>query len=94
MSKKILECSRAGDSRFSAMIAKVAVNGVDNIIENHYQKSKVFLSEDGKFYTVNSAKEVGLCAHIEVVIICVPLLNIKSIDIIISISILFFVFYK
>ena len=57
MEKKILECSRAGDSRFSAMIAKVLVNGIDDTIENHYQKSKVFLDEYGNFYTVSSSKE-------------------------------------
>ena len=54
---KILECSTAGDKRFSAMVAKVSVNGVVDTIENHYQKSKVFLDEGGNLYTVNNSKE-------------------------------------
>ncbi|MBQ8999309.1 MAG: macro domain-containing protein [Clostridium sp.] len=54
---KILECSTAGDKRFSAMVAKVSVNGVIDTIENHYQKSKAFLDENGDLYTVNASKE-------------------------------------
>ena len=57
MSRNILECSRAGDSRFSAMKAKVLVNGIDDTIENHYQKSKVFVNENGDLYTVNSSMD-------------------------------------
>ena len=54
---KILECSTAGDKRFSAMVAKVYVSGLIDTIENHYQKSKVFLDNNGNFYTVNTSKE-------------------------------------
>lgn len=46
--RKVLECSSKGDKRFSALYAKIDVNGVFDSIENHYQKSKVFLSEDNK----------------------------------------------
>lgn len=58
MSKNILECSRAGDDNFSAMKAKVLVNGVNATIETHYQKAKAFLDEDGRLYTVNSPMDV------------------------------------
>lgn len=37
---KILECSTAGDKRFSAFYAKVSVNGKFDSIENHYQWTK------------------------------------------------------
>jgi len=39
-SKKVLECSSKGDRKFSALYAKVSVFGVQDSIENHYQKSK------------------------------------------------------
>ena len=38
--RKVLECSSVGDTRFSAMYAKVSVYGVVDTIENHYQKCK------------------------------------------------------
>ena len=38
----ILECSSKGDKRFSALYAKVEVNGIEDTIENHYQLSKRF----------------------------------------------------
>lgn len=37
---RILECSSAGDKRFSAFYAKVEVNGILDSIENHYQSVK------------------------------------------------------
>lgn len=37
---KNLECSSAGDKRFSAFYAKVSFNGEYDTIENHYQKVK------------------------------------------------------
>ena len=37
---KTLECSSAGDKRFSAFYAKIEVFGVFDTIENHYQKCK------------------------------------------------------
>ena len=37
---KILECSSAGDKRFSAFYAKVEFNGVLASIEQHYQSVK------------------------------------------------------
>ena len=39
---KVLECSSKGDTRFSALSAKVLVNGNLDTIENHYQLSKRF----------------------------------------------------
>lgn len=54
--KKVLECSSAGDSRFSALYAKVKVNGITDTIENHYQKSKVFL-ENNKFIQYDDFKK-------------------------------------
>lgn len=40
--KRILECSSAGDARFSAFYAVVEINGVTATIEEHYQLSKRF----------------------------------------------------
>ncbi|MBP3581951.1 MAG: hypothetical protein J6J33_04295 [Clostridia bacterium] len=37
---RILECSSAGDKRFSAFYARVKFLGVTDTIENHYQKVK------------------------------------------------------
>ena len=37
---KVLECSSAGDKRFSAFYAKVVFNGVLDTIERHYQSVK------------------------------------------------------
>ena len=37
---KILECSSAGDKRFSAFYAKVEFNGIIDTIEKHYQNCK------------------------------------------------------
>lgn len=39
---KILECSTQGDKRFSALCAKVTINGETKSIENWYQLSKRF----------------------------------------------------
>lgn len=39
---KVLECSTNGDDRFSALRAKVKVDGKLDTIENHYQLSKRF----------------------------------------------------
>lgn len=57
MDTNILECSSKGDKRFSALFAKVVVNGVLDSIENHYQKAKVFKNDKGEFYTVHDWKE-------------------------------------
>ncbi|AMN31342.1 DarT1-associated NADAR antitoxin family protein [Clostridium perfringens] len=54
---KTLECSSKGDKRFSALYAKVKVNGVLNSIENHYQNSKVFKNNKGEFITYNDWKK-------------------------------------
>lgn len=40
MSKKILECSSAGDKRFSAFYAQVVALGKLASMENHYQSVK------------------------------------------------------
>lgn len=44
---KILECSSKGDSRFSALFAKVKVYGVEASIESHYQRAKRFERRHG-----------------------------------------------
>lgn len=54
--KTILECSSQGDSRFSALNAKVIVNGVEDTIENHYQQAKVFI-ENNKFIQYKEFKK-------------------------------------
>ena len=54
---RILECSSKGDKRFSSLFARVMVNNKIDTIENHYQLSKVFLNEDGSFYTASSWKD-------------------------------------
>lgn len=54
--RKVLECSSKGDKRFSALYAKVSVNGVFDSIENHYQKSKVFKDENGKLIQYDNWK--------------------------------------
>lgn len=54
--KKVLECSSKGDIRFSALYAKVSVNGITDTIENHYQKSKVFL-DNNKFIQYDEFKK-------------------------------------
>lgn len=46
---KVLECSSKGDKRFSAFYAKVEVNGKMASIEEHYQLSKRFKDEQGKY---------------------------------------------
>lgn len=58
MSKNILECSSKGDKRFSALFAKVLVNGKLDTIENHYQTAKVFLDENNKLYGVSNWREI------------------------------------
>ena len=47
--KRILECSSAGDARFSAYYAQVEIDGVMQSIEEHYQLSKRFRMPDGKY---------------------------------------------
>ena len=43
--KNILEVSSNGDKRFSALNAKVKINGKTDTIENHYQLAKRFKNE-------------------------------------------------
>lgn len=58
----VLECSSKGDKRFSALYAKVYVDGVFDSIENHYQKSKVFKNQEGKLIQYKNWKEAkGKC---------------------------------
>lgn len=47
--KRILECSSAGDARFSAFYAQVEINGVMQSIEEHYQLSKRFRDPSGRY---------------------------------------------
>jgi hypothetical protein len=42
---RVLECHSKGDVRFSPFFARVKAFGVVDTIEDHYQKSKVFVSE-------------------------------------------------
>ena len=58
----ILECSSKGDKRFSALYAKVSVNNVLDTIENHYQKSKVFIDNNSNYFQYNN-KLIRLCRH-------------------------------
>ncbi|MGL5315312.1 MAG: hypothetical protein ACRC92_18795 [Peptostreptococcaceae bacterium] len=54
----VLECSSKGDKRFSALYAKIKVNGVYDSIENHYQKAKLF--KDGHGFIRKGAKPIGI----------------------------------
>lgn len=54
---KVLECSSKGDIRFSALGAKIMVNGKLDTIENHYQLSKRFLGENGEVIIPNTWRE-------------------------------------
>lgn len=56
--KKILECSTKGDTRFSALCAKIEVNGVFGFIEDHYQLSKRLMGSDGKLIAPKVREEV------------------------------------
>lgn len=52
---KVLECSTAGDKRFSAFYAKVKLFGKWDTIENHYQSSKMFMV-NGQMQQVDNPK--------------------------------------
>lgn len=56
--KKVLECSTKGDTRFSALCAKIEVNGVFDFIEDHYQLSKRLMGDDGKLIVPKTREEV------------------------------------
>lgn len=51
---KILECHTRGDKRFSPFFTRVTAFGIDDTIENFYQKSKVFLKQDGELVHAKS----------------------------------------
>lgn len=51
----VLECSSAGDKRFSAFYAKVDLFGKYDTIENHYQSSKIFIV-DGQMQGLDKPK--------------------------------------
>lgn len=56
---KRLECSTKGDKRFSALCARIEVNGKFDTIENHYQLSKLFLDvNSGKIIKFDDFKKV------------------------------------
>lgn len=46
---KVLECSTEGDTRFSALVAKVNIGGELKTIEEHYQGAKRFRSVNTSF---------------------------------------------
>ena len=54
----VLECSSNGCKMFSAFYAKVKVFNVLDSIENHYQKSKAFLQENGTYKTYTNWRDV------------------------------------
>lgn len=55
---KVLECSSAGDARFSAFYATVEINGVTASIEEHYQLSKRFWdTQNNRLIIPKSIKE-------------------------------------
>lgn len=61
-SVKVLECSSAGDKRFSAMYAVVEYMGIEDTIEKHYQKSKRFISGENYIAMDNAeGKKVDAC---------------------------------
>jgi hypothetical protein len=45
---KILQCDSKGDKRFSPFFCRLEAFGVRDSIEDHYQKSKVFVTEGGE----------------------------------------------
>ena len=54
---KVLECSSAGDMRFSAFGAKVEAFGTFDSIENHYQLAKRFVTVFGELEAPSHWKE-------------------------------------
>ena len=53
---RILECSTEGDTRFSALVAKVNIGGELKTIEEHYQDSKRFNSINTKYASAKGLK--------------------------------------
>ena len=53
---KVLECSTEGDTRFSALVAKVNIGGELKTIEEHYQDSKRFNSINTKYTSAKGLK--------------------------------------
>lgn len=51
--KRVLECHSQGDRRFSPLFARVAAFGVVDTIEDHYQKSKVFVDRDELIHPID-----------------------------------------
>jgi uncharacterized phage-like protein YoqJ len=58
---KILECSSAGDKRFSAFGARVSAFGVIRSIEEHYQSSKTIDGASPRFTGYIKGKPVNGC---------------------------------
>lgn len=50
--KKVLHCYSKGDKRFSALFAKVSVFGVFASIEEHYQRCKRFVDDNGDIFQI------------------------------------------
>ena len=55
--KLILNCSSAGDKRFSALYARVRLWGETKTIEEWYQTSKVFIFPEGREYQASTWRE-------------------------------------
>lgn len=72
--KRILECSTEGDTRFSALVAKVNIGGELKTIEEHYQGAKRFKSINTKYTSAKGLKP----DWIEVFEVRMPLKELSS----------------
>jgi hypothetical protein len=61
--KKILECSSAGDKRFSALHAIITVFNMTKTIEDHYQQSKLF-NYNNKLQTFKDFRFIKKIQHL------------------------------
>ena len=72
--KRILECSTSGDTRFSALEAKVNIGGVVKTIEKHYQGAKRFRSINTSYTSARGLKP----SYIEVMGVKMPLKELSN----------------
>ena len=72
--KRILECSTSGDTRFSALEAKVNIGGVVKTIEEHYQGAKRFKSINTSYTSARGLKP----SYIEVMRVKIPLKELSN----------------
>lgn len=71
---RILECSTEGDTRFSALVAKVNIGGELKTIEEHYQDSKRFNSINTKYTSAKGLKP----DYLEVLGVKLPLKELSN----------------